>query len=108
MAAIFKNNIKKISSCSRVIIVCNSVPKSYELSGKSSTEEYVEFCTVQQGIEGFSRSVAKEIGGKGATINLLRLTGSKLATDKALLPYLHFLPLLLPDLLAPHLLIVTR
>lgn len=91
MYEFFKNNVKKLSLCAKVVIVCDTVPKSIDKSGKSTPEEFVEFATVQQGIEGFSRSVAKEIGGKGATINLLRLTGAKDATDKALLPYLHFL-----------------
>lgn len=91
MYEFFKNNVKKLSLCSKVVIVCDSVPRSIENSGISSVEAYVEFCTVQQGIEGFSRSVAKEIGAKGATINLLRLSSAKDANDKALLPYLHFL-----------------
>lgn len=91
MYEFFKNNVKKLSLCSKVVIVCDSVPKSIENSGISSAEAYVEFCTVQQGVEGFSRSLAKEIGGKGATINLLRLSSAKEATDKTLLPYLHFL-----------------
>jgi 3-oxoacyl-[acyl-carrier protein] reductase len=48
-------------------------------------------CTVQQGIEGFSRSLSKEVGGKGVNVNLIRLSNAKEATDKALLPYIHFL-----------------
>ena len=91
MYEFFKNNVKKLAPCSRVVIVCDSIPRSIDKSGMGSPEAYIEFCAVQQGIEGFSRSVAKEIGAKGATINLLRLTGAKEATDKSLLPYLHFL-----------------
>jgi 3-oxoacyl-[acyl-carrier protein] reductase len=91
MYEFFKNNVRKLGSCSRVVIICNSVPKSIEKSEINSPEAYVEFCAVQQGIEGFSRSVAKEIGAKGATINLVRLLASKGATSQALLPYLHFL-----------------
>lgn len=91
MYEFFKNNVKKIHKCSRVVIICNEIPQSMAASGFSSAESYVEFCSVQQGIEGFSRSLAKEIGAKGATVNLLRLSSAKDITDKALTPYLHFL-----------------
>jgi 3-oxoacyl-[acyl-carrier protein] reductase len=81
------NNIRKLAACAKIIIVANSVKKSIE----GSPETYYELSTVQQGIEGFSRSLAKEVGGKGITVNLIRLSNAKEATDKTLLPYIHFL-----------------
>jgi len=81
------NSIRKLATCAKIIVVANVVPKSMN----GSAEDYYELCTVQQGIEGFTRSLSKEVGGKGITINLVRLTNAKEATDKALLPYIHFL-----------------
>lgn len=84
------NNSRKMATCAHIIIIANSIPKTIDKSGADSPEAYAELCAVQQGVEGFSRSVSKEIGGKGATINLIRLSNAKDVTDKTLLPYIHF------------------
>lgn len=91
MYEFIKGNVKKIDKCARIVIICNEIPASMAASGFTDPEAYVEFCSVQQGIEGFSRSLAKEVGAKGATVNLLRLSAAKDITDKGLAPYLHFL-----------------
>lgn len=85
------NSIRKLTSCSHIIIVADAVPKSMDKANLDSADAFYEFCTVQQGVEGFSRSLSKEVGGKGITVNLIRLTNAKDATDKTLLPYIHFL-----------------
>jgi 3-oxoacyl-[acyl-carrier protein] reductase len=81
------NSVRKLAPCAKIIIVASIVPKSLE----GSPEAYYELCTVQQGIEGFSRSLSKEVGGKGINVNLIRVSNAKEVTDKALLPYIHFL-----------------
>lgn len=57
----FHANAGKLANNSRVIII-GLAP--------SGSAEHV---SAQQAIEGFSRSVAKEVGRKGATVNLVRL-----------------------------------
>jgi 3-oxoacyl-[acyl-carrier protein] reductase len=86
-----KNSIRKLASCARIVIVANSVPKTIDTSSVEAAETQYELCTAQQGVEGFSRSLSKEVGGKGAIVNLIRLTNAKEATDKTLLPYIHFM-----------------
>lgn len=86
-----KNNVRKLEKCSRVVIIANTVPTSVDNAPANVKEGYEEYCAMHRGIEGFMRSLSKEMGGKGITVNLVRLTNAKEATDKTLLPYLHFL-----------------
>lgn len=74
----FHANAGKLASNSRVVIIA--------LSPSGSSEQV----SAQQAVEGFSRSVSKEIGRKGATINLVRVE-NKEVTENMLLPVLHFL-----------------
>lgn len=74
----FHANVGKLANNSRVVII------SLNPSGGA------ENVSAQQAIEGFSRSVAKEVGRKGATVNLVRLE-NKNVTENQLLPVLHFL-----------------
>lgn len=74
----FHANAGKLANNSRVVIV-GLIP-----SGSA------ENVSAQQAIEGFSRSVAKEVGRKGATVNLVRLE-NKNVTERQLLPVLHFI-----------------
>ncbi len=74
----FHANAGKLASSSRVVII------SLNPSGNA------ENVSAQQAVEGFSRSVSKEVGRKGATVNLVRLE-NKSVTEKQLLPVLHFL-----------------
>lgn len=74
----FHANAGKLANNSRVVII------SHNPTG--SAENF----SAQQAIEGFSRSVAKEVGRKGVTVNLVRLE-NKSVTEKQLLPVLHFL-----------------
>jgi 3-oxoacyl-[acyl-carrier protein] reductase len=84
------NSTRKLALCGKVVIIANSVPKTVDTSSVEAAEAQYEFCTVQQAVEGFSRSLSKEVGGKGAVVNLIRLSNVKETTDKVLLPYLHF------------------
>ncbi|MGE0635033.1 MAG: 3-oxoacyl-ACP reductase [Bacteroidia bacterium] len=74
----FHSNAGKLANSSRVVII--------GLNPSGSAENV----SAQQALEGFSRSVAKEVGRKGATVNLIRLE-NKSVTEKQLLPVLHFL-----------------
>jgi 3-oxoacyl-[acyl-carrier protein] reductase len=85
------NNVRKLQQCSRIVIIANTVPTSIDNAPEAVKGQYEEYCAMQRGVEGFMRSLAKEWGPKGNTVNLLRITDSKTATDKTLLPYLHFL-----------------
>lgn len=75
---LFHANAGKLANNARVVII------SLNPSGSA------EHVSAQQAIEGFSRSVAKEVGRKGATVNLVRIENIS-ATEKQLLPVLHFL-----------------
>ncbi|QUM80970.1 3-oxoacyl-ACP reductase [Moritella sp. 5] len=57
----FQPVIKKLSKCSRVIV----------LGRPSEHLEDVSYATVQRSLEGFSRSLAKEIGKNGSTCQLM-------------------------------------
>jgi len=57
----FKSNISRLARCGRVVIIAQ----------KPSSLEDPDYATVQRGLVGFIKSVAKEIGRKGATANLL-------------------------------------
>ncbi|MBT5388624.1 MAG: 3-oxoacyl-ACP reductase [Porticoccaceae bacterium] len=57
----FHNNLSSLGRCGRVILI----------GRKPSASESVEQATVQRGLNGFVKSLAKEIGRKGATANLL-------------------------------------
>lgn len=57
----FHHNLPKLSRCGRVIIIGH----------KPSALEDTEHATLQRGLVGFIKSVAKEIGRKGATANLI-------------------------------------
>lgn len=61
----FHNNISKLPRCGRVVII----------GQQPSHIENVEHAIAQRGLVGFVKSVAKEIGRKGATANLLYLNG---------------------------------
>ncbi len=74
----FHANAGKLANNSRVVII--------GLTPAGSAENV----SAQQAVEGFSRSVAKEVGRKGATVNLVRLE-NKSVTENQLLPVLHFL-----------------
>ena len=61
----FHNNMSKLPRCGRVVIIGqqpDSIPS-------------VEHAIAQRGLVGFMKSVAKEIGRKGATANLIYLNG---------------------------------
>ena len=79
----FHANAGKLANNSRVVII--SLTPS-----PSPKERGAEGEAARQAIEGFSRSVAKEVGRKGATVNLVRLE-NKSVTEKQLIPVLHFL-----------------
>lgn len=85
------NNVRKLEKCSRVVIIANSVPTSIEEAPESVKANYEEYCAMHRGVEGFMRSLAKEWGPKGNTVNLIRLSDSKKATSTSILPYVHFL-----------------
>lgn len=61
----FHNNISKLPRCGRVVII----------GQQPSHIDNVEHAIAQRGLVGFVKSVAKEIGRKGATANLLYLNG---------------------------------
>ena len=77
----FHANAGKLANNSRVVILALCSP----LLGREAGGE-----AAQQAVEGFSRSVSKEIGRKGATVNLVRVE-NKSVTENMLLPVLHFL-----------------
>ncbi|MCG3166156.1 MAG: hypothetical protein POELPBGB_01932 [Bacteroidia bacterium] len=78
----FHANAGKLANNSRVVIIALTPDPSPEGRGERTAS--------QQAIEGFSRSVAKEVGRKGATVNLVRVE-NKSVTENQLLPVLHFL-----------------
>ena len=57
----FNANLSKLARCGRVVVIAH----------KPSALEDTDYATVQRGLVGFIKSVAKEIGRKGATANLL-------------------------------------
>ncbi len=57
----FNSNLSRLSRCGRVVIIAH----------KPSSLADPDYATVQRGLVGFIKSVAKEIGRKGATANLL-------------------------------------
>ena len=61
----FHNNIAKLPRCGRVVII----------GQQPNYIDSVEHAIAQRGLVGFLKSVAKEIGRKGATANLLYLNG---------------------------------
>lgn len=61
----FHNNISKLTRCGRVVIV----------GQQPSHIDNVEHAIAQRGLVGFIKSLAKEIGRKGATANLVYLNG---------------------------------
>jgi 3-oxoacyl-[acyl-carrier protein] reductase len=61
----FHNNISKLPRCGRVVIV----------GQQPSHIDNVEHAIAQRGLVGFIKSLAKEIGRKGATANLIYLNG---------------------------------
>lgn len=77
----FHNNIRRLGKCGRVIII----------GRKPSSLVDVEAATAQQAIEGFNRSLAKEIGRKGSTANLVRLNGEYNVLENKLSGVLRFL-----------------
>ncbi len=79
----FHANAGKLANNSRVVIIALNPPL---LVGEGSGVRVA----AQQAVEGFSRSVAKEVGRKGTTVNLVRVE-NKNVTENQLLPVLHFL-----------------
>jgi 3-oxoacyl-[acyl-carrier protein] reductase len=77
----FHENVGKLANNARIVIIALCSPLPRRGAGGEAA---------QQAIEGFSRSVAKEVGRKGATVNLIRIE-NKSVTEKQLLPVLHFL-----------------
>ena len=61
----FHNNISKLPRCGRVVII----------GQQPDNIDGVEHAIAQRGLVGFIKSVAKEIGRKGATANLIYLNG---------------------------------
>ena len=61
----FHNNISRLPRCGRVVIIGQQPDNIND----------VEHAIAQRGLVGFIKSVAKEIGRKGATANLLYLNG---------------------------------
>ena len=61
----FHNNLAKLPRCGRVVII----------GQQPSNIDNVEHAIAQRGLVGFMKSVAKEIGRKGATANLIYLNG---------------------------------
>lgn len=57
----FNANLSRLAHCGRVVVIAH----------KPSAIEDVDYAMVQRGLVGFIKSVAKEIGRKGATANLL-------------------------------------
>ncbi len=81
---------RSLKTCSRVVLIVNTVPSSVE-EYKGDADGYEEYCAMHRGMEGFMRSLAKELGGKGTTVTLLRITDASKVNEQTLLPYLHFL-----------------
>jgi len=75
----FHANAGKLANNSRVVILANIPIGS------------AEQVSAQQAIEGFSRSLSKEVGRKGATVNLVRIKQIHNVIENFLLPVLHFL-----------------
>ncbi len=75
-----KNTVSKIDANGRIVLV-------------SKTEESSAlFYTVQKSIDGFSRALSKEIGGKkGVTVNLLKITNENVSVEKVANAALFFL-----------------
>lgn len=65
MYEFFHRNISKLSRCGRVVII----------GQQPSNIDDVEHAIAQRGLIGFIKSVAKEIGRKGATANLIYSSG---------------------------------
>ena len=61
----FHKNLSKLPSCGRVVII----------GQQPNHIDSVEHAIAQRGLVGFMKSVAKEIGRKGATANLIYLNG---------------------------------
>jgi 3-oxoacyl-[acyl-carrier protein] reductase len=61
----FHNNISKLPRCGRVVII----------GQQPNNIVSIEHAIAQRGLVGFIKSVAKEIGRKGATANLIYLNG---------------------------------
>ena len=61
----FHNNISRLPRCGRVVIIGQQPDNIND----------VEHAIAQRGLVGFIKSVAKEIGRKGATANLIYLNG---------------------------------
>ena len=61
----FHNNLSKLPRCGRVVIIGQHPDKL----------DIIEHAIAQRGLVGFVKSVAKEIGRKGATANLIYLNG---------------------------------
>lgn len=74
----FHNNLSSLGRCSRVIVV----------GRKPSAAESSDQATVQRGLNGFVKSLAKEIGRKGATANLLLVDDGGEASMEAPLRFL--------------------
>lgn len=74
----FQPVIKRIAPCSRIVI----------LTRPSHLIEDIPFATAQRALEGFSRSVAKEIGKSGSTCQLVHV---EKGAEALLAAPLHFL-----------------
>lgn len=84
----FHDNIKNIRSCARLVVISKEATAQKELEAK----------VVHQGIEAFTKSLAKEVGRKGATAQLITLSDSLLTnSDLALLRLKPALAFLLSD-----------
>ncbi|MDX2002320.1 MAG: 3-oxoacyl-ACP reductase [Chitinophagales bacterium] len=80
MYAYLHERLKSVKKNGRIILL-----NSFERTG--SIEKY----TAQQAVEGFMRSVAKEVGRKGIAVNLIRMEGSAADLKPLVDPLIQFL-----------------
>lgn len=81
----FHDNIRNIKPCSRLVVIAREASEQLELEAQ----------VVHQGIEALAKSLAKEVGRKGSTAQVIAVDNSLLANaelaQKRLKPVLAFL-----------------